>query len=162
MKFIFMRHGSTFKKSLTETSSEDFERQLSKEGIVEVKEMVQSTYFLFRDVKAIFTSPLARSIQTAQIIYAHHPDKHLEILASLDKESPLEDFQLDLKNLKPNKSFCFVGHEPHITQSLSLLLYRKNTSKILLPKASIIVLEGNTLKDLRISHLLSPKLINRF
>lgn len=160
MKLIFFRHGIAEEKEPDQTEMDDFGRCLTKEGIIEAKEMIQAGHYLFKKLDGIFTSPLVRAVQTAQILYSQKPECFFEILPTLDSLSPYQDFQNDLKKLKDG-TYCFVGHEPHLSTSINLLLNKKSESGILLAKGGVVVLEGPHLNELKISAVLSPKLLTK-
>lgn len=161
MKFIFLRHGIAEKKNADDTVMDDFNRKLTKDGIIEVKEMVQTGRFLFRKLDKIFTSPLLRAVQTADILYRQNEQVGFEMMPELDLMSPLNTFQKEIKNL-PNGTYCFVGHEPHLTSSVNIILNGKSDSEIALAKGGLLILEGDSVEEMRLSILVSPKTVTKF
>lgn len=149
-------------KKKSHSEMDDFLRPLTKQGIFETKEIIQSSYFIFKDMTQIFSSPLLRAIKTAQLIYAQNSQAQLDFMTSLDKLAPLKDFQQDLLGLDENACYCFVGHEPHLSASINLLLNQNQKSVISLQKSGILVLEGRDLSSLKITTLISPRLVLKF
>lgn len=162
MKLIFVRHGLAEKKHPQQNENDDFDRELTRGGVVEVKEMLHSCYFLFKNMECIFTSPLVRAVETAQLIYQAFTPNCFELMPSLDTLSPVQHFKQDLETLDSDKTYCFVGHEPHLTDSINLLLNNEANGKIKLAKGGIVILEGEGLSELKISLILSPKDVLKF
>ena len=161
MKFIFLRHGIAEKKRDEHSEMDDFGRELTRDGIIEVKEMVQTGHFLFRKLDKIFTSPLVRAVQTAEILYRQNEHVDFEFMPALDSLSPLSSFQEEIKKL-PQGSYCFVGHEPHLTSSVNLILNGRSESEIALAKGGLLILEGDSIDEMKLSTLISPKSVTKF
>lgn len=161
MKFIFLRHGTSERKTVGDTVMDDFNRRLTKDGIVEIKEMVQTGHFLFRKLDKIFTSPLLRAVQTADILYRQNEHVDFEMMPELDSLSPLNSFQKEIKSL-PEGTYCFVGHEPHLTSSVNMILNGRSDSEIDLAKGGLLILEGDSVDEMRLSTLVSPKAVTKF
>lgn len=76
MKLYIVRHGESL-SNVTNSVSDD-ETPLSDKGKSQAEE--GSKYFLNIDLKAIYSSPISRSLETAKIVAAPH--SHLEIQSS--------------------------------------------------------------------------------
>ena len=162
MKLIFFRHALAEKKHLDDTELDDFRRKITDSGIIETKEVIQTCHFLFKKLDSIFTSPLSRAVQTAQIIHRHlRSSLPLEIMSSLDALSSPAEFIKDLQSLDDG-TYCFVGHEPHLTTVIQLLLTNEETTSVKLDKSGVAVLEGEDISSLQLTTLISPKFIVRF
>ena len=162
MKLIFLRHGIAEDKEKHPSLMGDFRRRLTEEGVKEVKEMVHSCHFIFRKIDTIFTSPLSRAIQTANVVYSENHKSHYEILTTLDPLSGPEAFVQSLRDLDKNSTYCFVGHEPLLSQSINLLMHCKAETRIELEKGGVAVLSGATLEELHLTTLLSPRMVLKF
>lgn len=159
MKLIFVRHGSAEDKNKKDTLMDDFRRRLTKDGAQEVKEVVHSCYFIFRKINTIFTSPLSRAVQTASIVYSENHKSDYEILSTLDPFHTPEDFVNSIQDLQTSGTYCFVGHEPQLSQSINLILNQVAETKIEFAKGGVAVLEGETLSSLVLTTLLSPRMM---
>lgn len=155
LKVVFLRHGSAAPKKDEHTLLDDFRRPLVKKGEKEVKKTAKRARGVFSGLDVIYTSPLSRAVQTADIIYKRFPKVHFEIMPSLDKLAPAEMFIEDLKSLSPG-NYCFTGHEPHLTNVLEILLSGGITQSIKLEMGGIAVLEGETVDDLKLTLLTGP------
>jgi phosphohistidine phosphatase len=157
MKLIFVRHGLAVDKK---PNDDDSRRLLIKDGINETKKMARSFQGLFKNVNTIFTSPMLRAVQTAEILYKKTSRADFDFLVSLDATSAPEDFVSEVKRLSPKSHYCFVGHEPHLTNSVALLL-NDNADVLKLEKSGLIILEGETFDSLKVTGLFSPKILSK-
>ncbi|HEY1881783.1 MAG TPA: histidine phosphatase family protein [Candidatus Cybelea sp.] len=66
MRLYFLRHGVAVEPS--EWIGRDFERPLTREGIIRMEREARAIAELSLDLDAIVTSPLARARQTAEIV----------------------------------------------------------------------------------------------
>lgn len=158
MKLIFFRHGVAVDKKNSQSDLDDARRELTREGVKETKTVVKTLKPLFKDIDVIFSSPMVRAVETAQIISKYFPRKKFELMPSLDSSIASEAFISDLNAIKADGTYCFVGHEPHLTTSISKLL-KEQSSTIELDKSGMIMLEGKNLNSLKISLIISPALL---
>jgi phosphohistidine phosphatase len=156
MKLIFLRHGIAEDKKNSDTDMDDSRRLLKKDGRVETKTMVKSFKDLFKEVDVVYTSPMARAAQTAEVILKYFPKKQFEIMETLDSSLAVEEFLREIKSLQYKKTYCFVGHEPHLSTAISRLMGAQDSS-IQLDKSGIAVLEGDSFSDLSLTMLVSPQ-----
>lgn len=157
MNLIFFRHAIASDKKNSHNFMDDFRREITKEGRKETKLMVKTWKPLFKNLNAIFTSPLVRAVQTAEIISKYHPESKLELLESLDSTAAIESFLESIRHLKGSETYCFVGHEPHLTLCVSALL-KETQPNIDLKKSGIILLTGESMDRLKLAQVLSPEL----
>lgn len=156
MKLIFLRHGIAEDKKKSDTDMDDSIRKLKKDGRSETKMMVKTFKDMFKEVDVVYTSPMARAAQTAEVILKYFPKKKFEIMETLDSSLAVEEFLREVKSLSYKQTYCFVGHEPHLSTAIARLMGAKDAS-IQLEKSGIAVLEGDSLSDLRLSMLVSPQ-----
>lgn len=157
MKLIFIRHGHSTPKKKWHSDLDDFKRLLTIRGKSDVKKVSRRLKQQLKEADVLFTSPLLRSVQTAQEIYPYLHKPKFEILPSLDKLLGPESFLNDVKNLREG-TFIFVGHEPHFGKVFQALLEFPSGKGIDLPKGGCLILEGETLSDLKITLLMRPNL----
>ena len=156
MKLIFLRHGISEDKKKSDTEMDDSVRELKKDGRSETKLMVKTFKDLFKEVDVVYTSPMARAAQTAEIILKYFPKKKFEIMDTLDSSLAVEEFLREVKSLQYKKTYCFVGHEPHLSTAISRLMGARD-SAIQLEKSGVAILEGESLSDLSLTMLVSPQ-----
>ena len=122
-KIILLRHA---KSSWKDPSLRDFDRPLSKRGMLDTKLMKVHITSLIKEVDEIYSSP---SIRTSQTINQLVPEFfHVNYLASLylgDVSvvlSLLESIQMRIKTV------MIVGHNPCIQETMEIL-WRKPVEK---------------------------------
>lgn len=156
MKLIFLRHGIAEDKKKSDTEMDDSMRELKKDGRSETKMMVKAFKEMFKEVDVVYTSPMARAAQTAEVILKYFPKKKFEIMDTLDSSLAVEEFLREVKTLPYKQTYCFVGHEPHLSTAISRLMGAKDAA-IQLEKSGVAVLEGESISDLSLSMLVSPQ-----
>ena len=136
MKLYLIRHAHAL------DAEEDPERPLSKRGrkqVCALAEFLRETSAF--EANEIWHSPLARSIETAQLLA-----KKLKLEATLTQVSGLEghnDPNVILRKLqRPRKDLAIVGHEPHLSALTSLLVCgQAEPPRFKLKKSAIVALE---------------------
>ena len=99
----------------------DADRPLTTDGIAKMREAARGLAEIF-GASAVLSSPLTRARQTAEILMERFEieDLHLSDALATGDDSQL---LLDLAALGAAKVFA-VGHEPHMSRTLSNLLTR--------------------------------------
>lgn len=156
MKLIFLRHGIAEDKKNSDTDMDDSLRELKKHGRSETKMMVKAFKDIFKDVDVVYTSPMTRAAQTAEVILKYFPKKQFEIMDTLDSSAAVEDFIHQARRLDFKATYCFVGHEPHLSTSIARILGGREGS-IQLEKSGVAILEGESFNSLKLSLLISPE-----
>ena len=159
MKLIFVRHGQA-EGHYSEDQYADFERVLTEEGI----KRLTKTFKLFHNhegrVDVIFSSPLARAIQTAEILWDFYQDSDLELMGDLDiLDDPLHLVEY-ISFLPTDGHYVFVGHDPHLTKVIaSLLSLHPEHDFMTIKKGGICVLEGRMWEGFTMELLIQPKFL---
>ena len=161
MKLVFFRHGIAEEKKLSHTDMDDYRRKLVPQGMTETHHMAKSLKFIFKKINRVYASPLVRAVQTAEIISREYPALEFELMPSLDKLLNPAVFVKELSTLDQNLNYCFVGHEPHFTQSIQQILTHSMNATVKLDKSGVAVLEGASLSELKVSFLISPKMLSK-
>lgn len=143
VQVYFVRHAIAVDHG-TEGFSED-ERPLTDEGREKMLRAAQGIRALKLIPEVIFTSPLIRALQTAEILQTElskkgGPDIPVEIEKSLSPGGDLEDFLKKLKERK-EEQVTLVGHEPAMSSWVQSLLGCDPTGSIRLKKGSLCHLE---------------------
>jgi phosphohistidine phosphatase len=159
MKLIFVRHGMA-QGHFSFDQDKDFERELTEDG---VKRLIK-TFKVFKKIQpsidVIFSSPLARAVQTAEIFWSHYAESDLELMADLDILDDPRHLVEYISFLPTDGTYAFVGHDPHITRVIAALLaLHPEHDFMTIKKGGICVLEGGMWKGFKMETLLSPKMI---
>lgn len=159
MKLIFLRHGLA-EGHFSFDQDKDFERELTLEGI----KRLNKTFKLFKKVQpsidVIFSSPLARAIQTAEIFWDYYKEADLEMMADLDILDDPRHLVEYISFLPTDGCYAFVGHDPHITRVIAALLaLHPEHDFMTIKKGGICILEGGMWKGFKLELLLQPKVL---
>ena len=143
MRLIFIRHGEAGEK--LEDSDLDFYRELTRKG----QKKIQKTFKQFTkeriEVDVIFTSPLSRALQTAELFWKFNKKADLELTNDLIPESEPQDLARCIAFLPRGGTYVFVGHEPHLSEAVASLLAIP-PNQISLKKGEILILEDKLLR----------------
>lgn len=136
MLLYFLRHGDASRDS----SIDDSERPLTALG---VRQATLAASFLRRvdsSVDAVLSSPLARARQTASIVQQKNalpaPALSEYLLNGTDQRQLFK--QLETLGVQ---SVLLVGHEPHISETISMLLCGDRDAGIEMKKCGIALVE---------------------
>lgn len=159
MKLIFLRHGLAEGHFSTD-QDKDFERELTSEGI----KRLHRTFKIFKktqkSIDVIFSSPLARAIQTAELFWGYYKDSDLEMMGDLDILDDPRHLVEYISFLPTDGCYAFVGHDPHITKVVAALLaLHPEHDFMTIKKGGICVLEGGMWKGFTMELLFTPKFL---
>lgn len=159
MRLIFLRHGLA-EGHFSYDHERDFERELTQEGI----KRLHKTFNLFKKVQpsidVIFSSPLARAIQTAEVFWSYYQDADLEMMGDLDILDDPKHLVEYISFLPTDGHYAFVGHDPHITKVISALLaIHPEHDFMSIKKGGLCILEGGMWKGFKLELLLKPKVM---
>ena len=160
---IILRHGEA--GSRIPMASQDSERALTVEGKREVEEIAKSLKELNVEVHHIVTSPLTRSLETAQIVAKElNKSKDLETWDELKPEGERTQLYKRLAKLREDSSVLIVGHEPYLSSLLSELISGNPRARISLKKAGMakVTIDSLTPKASgELKWLLTPRQIKK-
>lgn len=161
MKLIFIRHGLA-EGHFSHNQDKDFERELTEDGI----NKLHKTFKHFKDVEenidVIFSSPLARAVQTADILWSYYNRSDLELMGDLDILDDPRHLVEYISFLPADGTYAFVGHDPHLTKVIaSLLSLHPEHDFMTIKKGGICVLEGHLWKGFTMELLISPKFLKK-
>jgi phosphohistidine phosphatase SixA len=136
----------------------DFERELTVEGI----KRLHKTFKIFKKIQpsidVIFSSPLARAIQTAELFWSYYQDADLEMMADLDILDDPRHLVEYISFLPTDGCYAFIGHDPHLTKVVAALLaLHPEHDFMTIKKGGLCVLEGGMWKGFKMELLLQPK-----
>lgn len=161
MKLIFIRHGLA-EGHFSQNQDADFERELTPDGISKLEKTFKILNKTDLKIDVIFSSPLARAIQSAEILWSFHQDSDLELMGDLDiLDDPLHLVEY-ISFLPADGCYAFVGHDPHLTTVIaSLLALHPEHDFMTIKKGGICVLEGRMWEGFTMELLVSPKFLKQ-
>ena len=136
MELFIIRHGIAHDHA---PSGEDSDRQLTSEGIDNIKHTARALEQLDLTFDLILSSPYVRAWQTAAII-AKQLDlqDELEECPQLASGEPAEPLLAEIaRRSRKAGSILLAGHEPDLSQLISLYISGGNRVPVLMKKGSL-------------------------
>lgn len=157
MRLIFVRHGVA-EGHFNVAQDKDFLRELTTEGISDLKRTFKTFKKVQKRIDVIFTSPLARAVQTAEILWENYTEANLEMMADLDILDDPAHLVEYISFLPNDGTYAFVGHDPHLTRAIaSILSLHPEHDFMSLKKGGICVLQGGMWDGFTLELVISPK-----
>jgi phosphohistidine phosphatase len=161
MKLIFLRHGLA-EGHFSHDAESDFERVLTPEGIEKLHKTLDLFKLTEEKIDVVFTSPLSRAVQSAEIFWEKYQEADLEVMADLDILDDPQHLIEYISFLPTNGIYAFVGHDPHLTRVIAALLSLHPEHDFMkLKKGGICVLEGGMWDGFNLKLLITPKFLNQ-
>jgi phosphohistidine phosphatase len=115
MELILFRHGKAEDRSGGKT---DADRPLTPLGRKKIKAAAKglAQLFLRERIVRIWTSPLVRAEQTAEMLHAAFPKKYKIQIVPAIAEGHLDALALDFQGFGEGDTIIVVGHEPFLSQ----------------------------------------------
>jgi phosphohistidine phosphatase len=133
MNLYLLRHGVAAAKDDPAFES-DSERPLTKKGVKKFRKAARGIERLGITPDVIFSSPLVRARQTADIVAAVlNKESDIEEIPELAPESLPEQLTSALKNVHDKEHVMLVGHEPFLGKLAAFLVNGKNNSDSVIP-----------------------------
>ena len=135
MDVILFRHGIAV--DANNWKGDDSTRPLTPEGADRTKQGAQGLSRLKVQPDHVFSSPLVRARQTAELVKAQLavPTK-IELVEDLLPDAPPDALLARLANLPARSVVLCVGHEPHLSTTLSVMISGKTAASIEMKKAA--------------------------
>jgi len=118
MRVYFLRHGIAQDGS---PSMADADRQLVPAGIEKIKQLATKLEPWDVQPAVIYSSPLVRAHQTAQIV-AEYTGIHLQIQEALGLDFSARALQSIVDKHAENEDIMVVGHEPSFSSTISYII----------------------------------------
>jgi phosphohistidine phosphatase len=159
MIVYFLRHASAGQSKANPT--QDDKRPLDKEGIEQCGYVGRTLAGLDVQVDAIISSPLKRATQTASLVANEIGyDGKLILSPALGYDTEPEAFRQLLEPYLKQDAILVVGHNPSLSQFLSLMLSGNATDRSVdLKKGAVARVEWDNRKPAILQWCLTPKLI---
>jgi phosphohistidine phosphatase len=142
MNLYFMRHGIAVDRADSSAGSGDRERQLTPKGIKRMNKAAKGLTALSLTFDRILTSPLERARQTAKIVaQTLQLENRVEEVEQLSPEQSAQDLLSALVPYSDQKQILLVGHEPQLSNTISVLLSGTAGAEIRLKKGAMCCLE---------------------
>jgi len=161
MNLYILRHGLATERS-AHGYANDEERPLTPKGERKLGQAAEAMEALKLSFDLILTSPLVRARQTAEIVAeALQARKKVEIAECLRPGGNSKELIDRINRLKPRPAqVLVVGHEPYLSQFISLLVAGDSPMSVTMKKGGLCKLEVETLRHGRcasLEWLLTPK-----
>jgi len=153
MKLYLMQHGRPVAKE------ENPERPLTSQGIDDVKKMAEFLEKCGVRVSRVLHSGKTRAKQTAEIIISRlNPGKEPMEQKGL---SPMDDVKYCVEQInKVEEDMMIVGHLPHLTRLISLLVVgSESISVVSFQQGGVVCLSRDNDRHWSISWMLVPEMI---
>ena len=135
----------------------DMLRELSEKGVKQFRSQIKPMSRLLPAPDVIFCSPLTRSIQTAEMCWENWKGADLELIADLHNLDDPHHLVEYISFLPQEGTYCFVGHEPHLSAVIAALLGLHPEHDFLdFKKGSYLMLEGSFWEGFMMTFFLPP------
>lgn len=139
MKLYFIRHAEAIEFE-TETVRSDDYRFITSKGRKETGKVAKILREEIKELNKIFTSPLIRAVQTAELFAAVLKFKgDIEVVNELKNETTSGSVQDLIKRNSGLESIALVGHEPKISLLVRIMSDKKNFDR--LSKSGVCLVE---------------------
>jgi len=160
MELFLLRHGIAVERG-TPGFKDDFTRPLTPKGRRQLRKIATAMKKMDLDFDLILSSPFLRAKQTAEIIAAGLKlKKHLKFSNALAVGGDPAVLFRQLERLKPSpEKLLLVGHEPYLSQLISLLTTGGLQLHLVLKKGGLCKLDVDKLhagKCASLEWLLAP------
>jgi len=128
MIVYFLRHASAGQSRAN--PAQDNKRALDKDGIEQCRDVGRVLSAMELKVDAVVSSPLQRAAETAALVakeIGHHSKLVLD--AALAPGASFEQFQKLLQHYAKKEAVMVVGHNPSLSEFLSLLVTNGKSAK---------------------------------
>jgi phosphohistidine phosphatase len=161
MKLYILRHGEAADHGDRRYAS-DAERPLTRKGIKRTRQLTNALRQMDITFNVIFSSPLVRARQTAEIVARGLKlEKQLRLTHHLSLSGAYVDLMAQIENARPHaEAILLVGHEPHLSGLISLLCTGGPALGLTLKKGGLCRLELEAAKPGRcatLEWLLTPR-----
>ncbi len=137
MELYIVRHAIAVNRNDPQVSS-DADRWLTKEGIEKMELTAEGLKKIVPTLDEIFSSPFLRAQQTAEIIQHVYKQANLVKITSDLAPGVDPDVLQDLtKGHSPNARIALVGHEPDLSELISMTVTGSTDSDIKMKKGAV-------------------------
>jgi phosphohistidine phosphatase len=165
MELFILRHGIAVERG-TSGYKNDFDRPLTPKGKRQLRQSCGALRKMKLKFDLILSSPLVRARETAEIVATElKSKKRLRFSEHLRPGGSFHKLILDVCQSKPApENVLLVGHEPDLSELISLLVSGKSHGGFALKKGGLAKLEVEHLRAgqcATLAWLLTPKLLKK-
>jgi phosphohistidine phosphatase len=156
MKVYLLRHAEA------EPGADDAARRLTSDGHDQARLVGRFLRRAGIELDAVFSSPLVRARQTAQIVLESGPrgkDIRVQFTDLLLNEATEGEFQRWLGRWAVRRGVLLVGHAPSLPAHARALLGFQAPEALHLPKAGLLCVDTQTGRRGALKFLVTPKLL---
>jgi phosphohistidine phosphatase len=134
MELVFLRHGVAADGA--DWKGDDADRPLTEDGIARTREVVRGLRAMKIRPDVILSSPLLRARETAEIARKGLlADVKVEVADELESAASPDRLLARLANWADKPLVLCVGHEPHISTTISAMISGKTAASVEVKKA---------------------------
>ena len=151
IRIYLVRHGIALDHEDRGTLADD-DRPLTSKGRLRFRRSARAFARLGEPPDFIFVSPLARAVQTAEILAAALKADEVGVLEELRPEGPIGRLLAEVgRRVKDNQSVALVGHDPQMSQLVAALgdVPRAEVPRIDFRKGAIVRIDVGELPGAR-------------
>jgi phosphohistidine phosphatase len=145
VRLLIVRHAiAENRKAFARTGRKDALRPLTGYGRVQMRQVSKGLRRILPSIDVVGTSPLKRTVQTAEILAAAYDHPRLVSVPALDHSPDPLAFIRWLQTQRREEVVAAVGHEMHLVSLMSTLLTGRRGRFVLLEKggACLLLFEG--------------------
>lgn len=139
MHVYFIRHG----KAVEPGAAGEWERPLSQAGAEEMMRIAQRLRSLGLYCDHLWTSPLARARQTAELLCAAGVAETAAVASFLQPGGSFSELVAVLEGNRGQESLGLVGHLPDLPRFAEILLWGRPTGALAMQPGGVIGVEIN-------------------
>lgn len=140
MFLIFVRHAEAGKRDPEKWPDDDL-RPITPEGRKKQAECARAMKALGLEADLLFTSPLLRAVQTAEVIQEVYGIREAATTEALGHECSVNSVVMLVNTLPPEATIMLVGHEPSFSRVAAAFIGRSADAGIELRKSGVIGIE---------------------
>ncbi|MFL5385916.1 MAG: phosphohistidine phosphatase SixA [Longimicrobiaceae bacterium] len=141
MRLLVIRHGlAGDRDEFAFTGRPDAERPLTKEGRARMKRAASGLRLIVEELSLVATSPLVRSLQTAEIVAEAFGLTETRTVEELAPERSPDDLLPWLRTQEADTTVAVVGHNPHLGFLVGWLLTGRHENFVELKKGAAAML----------------------
>lgn len=142
MKLLVIRHAiAEDREEWAFSGKPDAERPLTKEGREKMQRAARGLREVMPRLDLLATSPLARALQTAEIVADEYGGMELTIVEELSPENAVDVLLPWLRAHEADTTVAVVGHEPYLGFLVGWLLTGRHESFVEMKKGAACLLE---------------------
>ncbi len=142
MQLLIIRHAiAEDREEYAASGKDDALRPLTREGRVKMRQAAKGLRQLVKQLDVLATSPLARAVQTAEIVAAEYGISKPVTVPALAPGQPPDATAAWLRTLEHPGTVVAVGHEPDLGILVGWLVAGKGRSVIALKKGAACLVE---------------------